>query len=541
VPYDDYQVLLDDPATDLALGFDHYARSFEQIIRHSRAQFAIGIFGKWGSGKTTLMQAIEQGLTGREEVVPVRFSAWRYEREEHLIVPLLDTLRAALAKRAEKEDDPDTKEKARKAARTIGWAAKALLRGITLKGKLPLVAEASIDFGKMLAEQPKDADADQPNSFYAASFDAMGAALTDYLGKERRVVVFVDDLDRCLPENALEVVEAMKLFFDQEGFVFVVGLDDRGIRREIDKRYGATTTDGAKTEGGDGRDYLKKIFQVPFSLPRVSTDQIEQLFEMTLRAAGLPPAQQQDLRDNVRPHLRSMVLDAVNPREVKRFINAYTLQLKMLSANPQLQLVPAVVAAIQVMTFRDDWRQIYELLAAEPDEFQNALASALQPDATDEDFWISNEPLPADFLAYAGGPGAALTQVPLEPYVMTAELTRGSDPGLLTMRRLAAETRRLIRNITAQPITSEGMSALQRPVRELASHAKERQDAPGGPEAAKATDRLSAHVDALGAESPASNLEPWQRQAYRMLDRIDAAIAQMRSAADLSAGSGPSA
>src|SRR4051794_12136656 len=162
------------------------------------------------------MQAIEQGLTGSEEVVPVRFSAWRYEREEHLIVPLLDTLRAALATRAEAEQDATMKEKALKAARALGWAAKALLRGITLKGRVPLVAEASVDFGKVLAESPSPADATDPQSFYAASFNAMNAALTEYLGKERRIVVFVDDLDRCFPENALEVVEAMKLFFDQE-------------------------------------------------------------------------------------------------------------------------------------------------------------------------------------------------------------------------------------------------------------------------------------------------------------------------------------
>jgi predicted KAP-like P-loop ATPase len=39
-----------------------------------------------------------------------------------------------------------------------------------------------------------------------------------------KIVIFVDDLDRCLPDNALDVIESMKLFFDLPGFVFVVGL-----------------------------------------------------------------------------------------------------------------------------------------------------------------------------------------------------------------------------------------------------------------------------------------------------------------------------
>jgi predicted KAP-like P-loop ATPase len=61
----------------------------------SSPQFAIGIFGGWGSGKTTLMRAIEDKLDS-SRAVSVQFSAWRYEKEEHLIVPLLDTIREAL-------------------------------------------------------------------------------------------------------------------------------------------------------------------------------------------------------------------------------------------------------------------------------------------------------------------------------------------------------------------------------------------------------------------------------------------------------------
>ena len=50
-----------------------------------RAEFALGIFGSWGSGKTTLMQAIKHRLDGDERVVPVWFAAWRYEREGSLL------------------------------------------------------------------------------------------------------------------------------------------------------------------------------------------------------------------------------------------------------------------------------------------------------------------------------------------------------------------------------------------------------------------------------------------------------------------------
>jgi predicted KAP-like P-loop ATPase len=52
-----------------------------------------------------------------------------------------------------------------------------------------------------------------------------------------RVVVLVDDLDRCLPTNALDVLESMKLFFDLPGFVFVVALDEEVVERAIRAKF----------------------------------------------------------------------------------------------------------------------------------------------------------------------------------------------------------------------------------------------------------------------------------------------------------------
>lgn len=98
--YDSFKVLVDDPATRPSLAFKDYASALADITLMSTPQFAIGIFGSWGSGKTTLMRAIKDKLSGRSDVVTIWFNAWRYEREPHLIVPLLDVLRETLEERA---------------------------------------------------------------------------------------------------------------------------------------------------------------------------------------------------------------------------------------------------------------------------------------------------------------------------------------------------------------------------------------------------------------------------------------------------------
>ena len=55
--------------------------------------------------------------------------------------------------------------------------------------------------------------------------------------KENRLVVFIDDLDRCMPEKAIEVLEAIKLFLDVQGCIFVLGLDQEVIARGIELKY----------------------------------------------------------------------------------------------------------------------------------------------------------------------------------------------------------------------------------------------------------------------------------------------------------------
>ena len=82
--YQNFRIILDVPANTPQLSFTDYARAFRDIIEGSDPRFSIGIFGGWGAGKTTLMGRIRENLN-INKCVAVDFSAWRYEKEEHLI------------------------------------------------------------------------------------------------------------------------------------------------------------------------------------------------------------------------------------------------------------------------------------------------------------------------------------------------------------------------------------------------------------------------------------------------------------------------
>ena len=94
------------------------------------------------------MRAIKDRLYKREDVVTVWFNAWRYERESHLIVPLLDVLRESLDERAAMQSEEQA-GRTRLAAKAIASAGKAVLAGVTLSAHIVGV-DAAIDIGKVM-------------------------------------------------------------------------------------------------------------------------------------------------------------------------------------------------------------------------------------------------------------------------------------------------------------------------------------------------------------------------------------------------------
>ncbi len=370
-------ILVDVPAPDPAFRFTAIAQALADVVQASEPQFAVGILGGWGTGKSTLMDAISLRMDSRRVLV-VPFNAWRYEREPHLMIPLLDAVRGGLDSWATAHTG---KERATTldVARRVGSVVRALTRGVSadigLPGAFTLKVDpsAALDELSRLKGQP-DATAREPQSLYHAAFQELAVAFGK-LEEARlsRIVIFVDDLDRCLPMSALTVLESMKLFFDLPGFVFVVGLDERVITRAVAAKF---ATDGAPQPTNAAvleREYLKKIFQVPYRLPAMATAQLDELLSWLNTHATMSEVQREDLRHRVRDYLVHVAEQGrINPREVKRFVNAYTLQRMI---RPDLD--PDVLLALQTIEFRsgwdEDWERLQEVVSSEPDVFVDTL------------------------------------------------------------------------------------------------------------------------------------------------------------------------
>jgi hypothetical protein len=515
-----FKVLPDDPALDPGLGFSDYAAALAEMTLYSRAEFAVGIFGGWGSGKTTLIRAVRERLGHEDRVVTVWFNAWRYEKEDHLIIPLLAVLQDELRERAKTGAAPW----ARDAVVAVGRAGLALLAGLKLS--VDAIPGFKIDFEpeKVMKEIGKSGD-EGPVSFYHAGFALLRTAIADISGKgARRVVIFIDDLDRCLPPKALEMLESMKLLLGMEGCIFVVALDEEIVEKAVAEKYGATAE-------VSGAEYIKKIFQVPFALPRADMGQLAGYLDLIEAAAGFGQAQLADFHARVRTHFGYLADEgAFNPREIKLLINTYVLQVKVLWPRLGDGLNPDVVLALLCMNFRLDWRSYRDQLVAEPQFIQPILRDAVEPDFTGE-VWLprATQPVPPSLLRYLGETARPLLLVKdLRPYLAVGESTWSANPWIPEARVMAFRLRRAIDEVLSGATPRGDSGSLVRDAEDLHDLIARRQEYRSSLRGIYRTVEQTANqIVATMTDQPSptdSEIEDLRTRLTAMFDRLDAGL-----------------
>jgi len=149
---------------------------------------------------------------------------------------------------------------------------------------------------------------------------------------EGALVIFIDDLDRCLPAKTVQVLEAVKLFLDKPGCVFVLGADIAQVERAVTAHYQDTGVVGVTASGETASDYLEKIIQLRFPLPPIEVGKMETFLGET-QVDGVKL-----ITEAWGTSWKLLITGAeVNPRKVKTILNDLSLQWAMLVNSEQAQ------------------------------------------------------------------------------------------------------------------------------------------------------------------------------------------------------------
>ncbi len=291
---------------DLVCNYDAY-RTIEPL--------SVGLFGEWGSGKTHLLKLIENQIIDEQKksehffkqtTIPVFFNAWRFEKEEHLIIPLFQTLLATIEAFDSKHLSDTAKKQLGRTKERFKILSFAIAKGFQIpknvkttianlmKGDLTAIADF-IDTDKALKAFKEDSEesfvteeslkellqSDRIESIYM-NIPQWIEKIT--IADNINFVFLIDDLERCLPENTLKMLESIKLFLDVPSCAFVLAIDDDVVERGVAYHYRDYLKDIVRIDGVKekqtqelpitGHEYLEKMIQLPFRIPVIGTDNV---------------------------------------------------------------------------------------------------------------------------------------------------------------------------------------------------------------------------------------------------------------------------
>jgi hypothetical protein len=335
------------------------------IVAHVQPPFTLGIYGTWGTGKTSLMRGVKAYLDAHPEfkTSTVWFESWQHQYDVNPVVGLLETA---------KHDIWGDKIPAELAAPTskIGSVMKALLwtaADIAASFPIPVISGAANAAVKvkdsfqarkdeMMAERAQlEKDQVMLRETFRGALDELAQWEDTSPDPEKRLVIFIDDLDRCTAKTVVTLLEAIRLYMNHPRCVFVIGADKAAVKEAV-----KAETSLVGTENGDGKaeQYLEKIVQYGIQLPpyeaQARTEYVKRLLgEVVTDAKNM---------DGVVDILSAAVSDEedLSLRRIIRIVNAFAVSHALGSGGVIQGYHPEIMALMTalVVLHEAEYRQL---------------------------------------------------------------------------------------------------------------------------------------------------------------------------------------
>jgi predicted KAP-like P-loop ATPase len=289
------------------LYFDAIAQSVVKLVLSSSDDpLTIGIHGDWGAGKSSVLAMAEEQLASVPDIVCLRFNGWQFQGFEDAKTALIETIITEL--RDLKKGTEGIKEKAAALLKRVDYLklakkgasvafsiatgiphpelvkdAASLITGLAdaAKGEVTLeslkkgVAQAA----GLLKPAEEEKIPEQIRAFHKEFADLVQAA------QIRKLVVLIDDLDRCLPTPAIETLEAIRLFLFAPRTAFIIAADEPMIEYAVRQHFPELPV--ATGPLSYARNYLEKLIQVPFRIPNLGYVETQTYVALVLMQAQL--------------------------------------------------------------------------------------------------------------------------------------------------------------------------------------------------------------------------------------------------------------
>lgn len=263
----------------------------------------IGLYGDWGSGKSSLMKLAKKSIEEKSEkkrrkdetpkTLCIEFNGWLFEGYEDTKTSLCGTILDKLAD--EERFGPEVADYAKELIKKIDFKkilGKGIKYGLDFFLTSGIGTLTDLTLGNILASMKSsagDVTSEQLEEVLSkfkkeektrSDIENFREEFKKLLEKSKveNVVVFIDELDRCNPDTILEVFEAMRLFLFVDGMSFVIGADERLIQYAIKTKYKEVPGNNLDI----GKEYLEKVIQYPITIPQLNQAEVTQYLSCLL-------------------------------------------------------------------------------------------------------------------------------------------------------------------------------------------------------------------------------------------------------------------
>ena len=281
-----------------------------EFIKETDTPLTIGLQGQWGSGKTSLMNMIREEIE-KNDLSYAWVNTWEYSLFRSVSETIPSLLKGLIDDLTRNVKSLSKDERVKK----VGNFLKKLAKNTLAVTSQHLIGS---DITKVFEDE-------QGNVLTISDIkkeiqEIVKKVVENGNNPYKKVIFFIDDLDRIEPSVAVEVLESLKNLFDVKNAVFILAIDYDVVVKGLEKKFGKKTQENER----EFSSFFDKIIQVPFSMP-INQYKIDDLLERHFQTIGI------SISENLKSSYINIVKYTVGliPRSIKRYINTYSLLTKI--------------------------------------------------------------------------------------------------------------------------------------------------------------------------------------------------------------------
>lgn len=279
--------------------------------------FCLSLNGAWGSGKTFVLGMIEEQLSKKQEYILVKYDAWENTFYSDPLIAILSCIIDGVDEKLYLVEQYEKKLK--NAAKSGGNTLAKLSSKIAKLKEIVDGIKAIIKSFHNPIDTEKIGDFKSYQKLLRETKEVLNEITQkgEYREKQTKLVILVDEIDRCLPDEQLKILERLHHLFDVKNCAVIVAMNQDCIAKSVNTIYGI-----------DGYEYLRKFFNFTYKLETSASEYLKNLFEDFLKnfekLIGSTQEQEAPIATAYQCLLygTNKVLDKVDNREISRYYEA---------------------------------------------------------------------------------------------------------------------------------------------------------------------------------------------------------------------------